>query len=66
MQISDSVQYVDGGAGAETSVHDDPVGEVTLRAGGTLGLRSRLLRGTGLDAAATFDLPFTTGTIPLS
>ncbi|MER5963681.1 hypothetical protein [Streptomyces sp. NPDC002057] len=65
MQISDSVKYVDGGAGAETSVHDDPVGEVTLRAGGTLGLRGRLLRGTGLDAA-TLDLPFTTGTVPLS
>ncbi|MER5307769.1 hypothetical protein ABT034_08270 [Streptomyces sp. NPDC002773] len=65
MQISDSVMYVDGGAGAETSAHEHPVGEVTFGASGALGLRSRLL-GTGLDAAASLDMPYTTGTIPLS
>ncbi|MBX9426924.1 MULTISPECIES: hypothetical protein [Streptomyces] len=66
MQISDSVMYVDGGAGAETSAHEHPVGEVTFGASGALGLRSRLLGTSGLDAAASLDMPYTTGTVPLS
>ncbi|WP_306329704.1 hypothetical protein [Streptomyces venezuelae] len=63
MQISDSVKYVNGGAGAETAAHEDPVGEVTFGTGGRLGLRSRLLRAADLDAAASIDVPYTTGTI---
>ncbi|MFH9728037.1 hypothetical protein ACH4M4_34475 [Streptomyces sp. NPDC017254] len=65
MQISDSVSYVDGGAGAETAVHNDPVGEVVLGAGGMLGRRSRLLRTADMDVVATWDMPYTTGTVPL-
>ncbi|MFJ5773997.1 hypothetical protein [Streptomyces sp. NPDC093094] len=66
MQITDSVLYVDGGAGARTAAQEHPVGEVTLGAGGALGLRSRLLRTAELDTAASIDLPFTTGTITLA
>ncbi|MER6350199.1 hypothetical protein ACWC10_29295 [Streptomyces sp. NPDC001595] len=66
MQISDSVRYVDGRAGAETAAQDHPLGEVTLQASGALGLRSRLLRTAECDAAASLDMPYTTGTLPLS
>jgi hypothetical protein len=65
MQISDSVRYVDGGAGAETAAQDHPVGEVTLGASGALGLRSRMLGTGGVGASATMDTPFTTATVPL-
>ncbi|MFF8606811.1 hypothetical protein ACF06X_12800 [Streptomyces sp. NPDC015346] len=68
MQISDSVTYVDGGAGAETAAaaQDHPVGEVTLGSSGALGLRSRLLGAAGSHVAASMDMPFTTGTLTLS
>ncbi|MFF0203384.1 hypothetical protein [Streptomyces sp. NPDC005017] len=66
MQITDSVRYVDGGANADTAGQEHPVGEVTLGAGGALGLRGRLLRTAELDTAATVDVPFTTGTITLA
>ncbi|MET7754638.1 hypothetical protein ABZT27_07985 [Streptomyces sp. NPDC005389] len=66
MQISDSVTYVNGGAGAEAATQDDPVGEVTLGTGGMLGRRSRLLRTADLDTVATWDMPYTTGTITVS
>ncbi|WP_328946149.1 hypothetical protein OG259_36585 [Streptomyces sp. NBC_00250] len=66
MQISDSVRYVNGGAGAEAAAQDDPVGEVTLGSGGMLGRRSRLLRTADADAVASWDMPYTTGTITVS
>ncbi|WP_405828845.1 hypothetical protein [Streptomyces sp. NBC_00105] len=65
MQINDSVRYVDGSAGAETAAHDHPVGEVTLGASGMLGLRGRLLRSGDSDAAASVDVPWTTGSLTL-
>ncbi|MEU2391403.1 hypothetical protein [Streptomyces sp. NPDC007369] len=65
MQINDSVRYADSSAGAETAAHDHPVGEVTLGAGGTLGLRSRLLSAADSDAAASLDMPWTTGSLTL-
>ncbi|MFE5808781.1 hypothetical protein OG444_35205 [Streptomyces sp. NBC_01232] len=65
MQINDSVRYVDSSAGAETAAHDHPLGEVTFGASGTLGLRSRLLRTSDSDTAASLDMPFTTGSLTL-
>ncbi|MFJ3921832.1 hypothetical protein [Streptomyces sp. NPDC090022] len=65
MQINDSVRYVDSSAAAETAAHDHPVGEVTFGTGGTLGLRSRLLRTSDSDLAASVDMPFTTGSLTL-
>ncbi|MER6197970.1 hypothetical protein ABT234_11475 [Streptomyces sp. NPDC001586] len=64
-QINHSVRYVDSGAGAETAAHDHPVGEVMLGASGMLGLRSRLLRTADSDAAASVDVPWTTGSLTL-
>ncbi|MEK9517941.1 hypothetical protein ACIOMM_07180 [Streptomyces sp. NPDC087908] len=66
MQISDSVTYVNGGAGAETAAQDDPIGEVTLGTGGLLGRRGRLLRTADVEAVASWDMPYTTGTITVS
>ncbi|MGP3638136.1 hypothetical protein ACTU45_33270 [Streptomyces sp. 24-1644] len=63
--MSDSVRYVNGGAGAEAAAQDHPVGEVTLGASGALGLRSRLLGTAEFRAAAFLDTPFTTATVPL-
>ncbi|MFG2715755.1 hypothetical protein ACGFX2_35260 [Streptomyces goshikiensis] len=65
MQINDSVRYVDSTGRAETAAHDHPVGEVTFGASGTLGLRSRLLRTADSDAAASLDMPWTTGSLTL-
>ncbi|MEU8677885.1 hypothetical protein [Streptomyces sp. NPDC048560] len=65
MQISDSVRYVNGGAGTETSAQDHPVGEVTLGTSGALGLRSRLLGTAEFRSAGFLDTPFTTATVPL-
>lgn len=62
MQITDSVSYLDGGPLPEAA-QDNPVGEVTLGAGGALGLRSRLLRASECDTGYTSDLPWTTCTI---
>ncbi|MFI8291531.1 hypothetical protein ACIGBL_20585 [Streptomyces sp. NPDC085614] len=64
MQIDDSVRYVDGGH--FHAVQDHPVGEVTLGVSGALGLRSRLLGTADSDSAASLDMPYTTGTVPLS
>ena len=64
MQIDDSVRYVDGGH--LHAVQDHPVGEVTLGVRGALGLRSRLLGTADSDSAASLDMPYTTGTVPLS
>ncbi|MEU7702195.1 MULTISPECIES: hypothetical protein [unclassified Streptomyces] len=66
MQISDSVTYVNGGAGAEAAAQDDPIGEVTLVTGGLLGRRGRLLRTADVEAVASWDMPYTTGTITVS
>ncbi|MFJ4779989.1 hypothetical protein [Streptomyces sp. NPDC088762] len=65
MQINDSVRYVDGSAGAESAAHDHPVGEVVFGASGALGLRGRLLRTADSDAAASMDMPWTTGSLTL-
>ncbi|MGE7384337.1 hypothetical protein ACQKM2_02370 [Streptomyces sp. NPDC004126] len=66
MQINDSVRYVDGSAGTETAAQENPVGEVVFGTGGTLGLRSRLLRSADSDAAAfSVDVPWTTGSLTL-
>uniref|UniRef100_A0AAU2JLS5 Uncharacterized protein n=1 Tax=Streptomyces sp. NBC_00049 TaxID=2903617 RepID=A0AAU2JLS5_9ACTN len=64
MQINDSVRF-DSSAGAETAAHDHPLGEVTLGVSGTLGLRGRLLRSADCDAAASVDVPWTTGSLTL-
>ncbi|MFD3556714.1 hypothetical protein [Streptomyces goshikiensis] len=65
MQINDSVRYVDSTGGSETAAHDHPLGEVTFGASGMLGLRSRLLRTADSDAAASLDMPWTTGSLTL-
>ncbi|MFJ3881172.1 hypothetical protein ACIPW5_27460 [Streptomyces sp. NPDC090077] len=66
MQINDSVRYVENSACTETAAHDHPVGEVVFGSGGTLGLRSRLLRAAESDAAAfSVDVPWTTGSLTL-
>ncbi|MFF1465812.1 hypothetical protein [Streptomyces sp. NPDC058330] len=62
-QISESARYTDSTAAGEGPA-EHPAGRVTLRSGGALGQRGRLLSMADGDAGYGPELPVTTFTGP--